>query len=208
MYDKKSKIVNAFKKGTLALVLFGIGAYLISVICGVGIISYESANIKEMLDNPYIDNEYSGWSKARLDQGYEILVPSDWEKTSELDYISFQRNGKIVAYVKVLNHTGPSDKELSSSVLEVEINEFSYKTVKNFRVFDGSTFTKYLVNNEKELYFLKRGLGQCWIVVIFTDIFESEENLIDIAQAIDYSAFEIYNQQKTEKTGDGSLSED
>ncbi len=177
-----------------------VSAYLLCLVIGACIVLYDAANLDKKLDNKYIDNDFYGWKKLEVDYGYDLMIPGEWKITEKSGNKFLECNGEVVAYVKVIKSSDYVEtKTFFQQLLNVQINEFVECPAEGFTRIDLSSLCRCVVNEDDTFYHLQISRSEHDINIVFTSAFESEDEIVHIAQAITYSALRPI----TSQSGDG-----
>ncbi len=194
------------------------------VIYFTGVFRWTDKTVREKLNNPYIDGDYAGWRKVKLEGAATLLIPNEWELIIDRNNTSIMEGDRIIAKgFRVQRHeSGDSDslkketeewltKEALFYPFDIVERDVSSLTVTNMgNAADYMAVICIGANGEKETHYTISldHAGKYRYCFDFGVMDGVEDPLFDYIEAIAYSYKSEDNNHLTFKGASGGIVED
>jgi len=185
--------------------LFKIIVLVLSIVC-VGfsavygffyfVLGTEWLFVKLEIDNPYVNNRYSGWKDVLVDELGSFSIPEEWS-LSEADgiYTITDASGQVWAHGAVVGdkYSFSNYEEFVIKILPEAQDYFSLEPFERFIMMDGSYIYEMIICADRKSEGKRSQILQMFVDVdtdiawILTPDISEDIDQYDIAEAIVYS---------------------
>lgn len=179
-----------------ALVFLVIVIWPFRFIVGIAAIGLEPYLVQSHIENPYVDEGFSGWKEVYIEERVQFKIPNDWNVQSENGVFTIvDSSGSIWAYgatVGKTNCTFRYDSQFLQQAYSIEPTEIEFGPgAAGSCLMDGSYFTEVLVYHNDGVEsvhcaILFLDMDSDYVLLLQDDLSENKQAL-DLAEALMYS---------------------
>lgn len=178
-----------------ALVFLVIVIWPFRFIVGIAAIGLEPYLVQSHIENPYVDEGFSGWKEVYFEERVQFKIPNDWNVQSENGVFTIvDSSGSIWAYgatVGKTNCTFKHDSQFLQQVRSVQPTKIEYEPFLGSCDMEESYFIQAIVQHEQgveniycPIFFINTDSD--FLLLISEDLAENS-SAFDIAEAMMFS---------------------
>ena len=185
------KIIIAF---VIIVVLFICAVLFRTLVLPTISIVFEDLFVKNEIDNPFVNDDFSDWTKTSIPGINDFYIPNEWKMTEDNNVYSIvNESGQIWAYGTFIGNEELffSRKDFIAHISSKEIEKIVWEYIPQYANMDGSYvhLLTAIEGNSKTTYSciqlsVSMGVDFAWIL---NGNVEEDEYLYDIAEALVYS---------------------